>query len=142
MAWVATQFGRLFLCFRYGKGAKGSLLCREALDFSSTREARAEANRLAAKLQLEIDAGTFDCMVSKECTSPKVGPKAEGASDAHRLYGENLVAVKNTRGQVFNARLLSRRLSVSGCKIGHCESLFRRPFGRRHRWLASLARRA
>jgi len=60
MAWVATQFGRLFLCFRYGKGAKGTSLCREALHVSSTREARAEAKRLAAKLQLEIDAGTFD----------------------------------------------------------------------------------
>jgi len=33
-------------------------------------------------------------MVSKECTSPKVGPEAEGASDAHRLHAENPVAVK------------------------------------------------
>ena len=104
MAWVATQFGRLFLigrlflCFRYGRSAEGPSLCREALQVSSTREARAEAKRLAAKLQLEIDAGTFDysAWFPKSVCLRKLG-RSPGASDAHRIHGENLVAAKNTR---------------------------------------------
>jgi Arm DNA-binding domain len=60
MAWVTTQFGRLFLCFRFGSGAENTALCREPLHVGASREAKAEARRLAAKLQLEIDARTFD----------------------------------------------------------------------------------
>ena len=60
MAWVATQFGRLFLCFRYGNRSGPTMLCREPLHVPSTRETKAEAKRIAAKLQLEIDAGAFD----------------------------------------------------------------------------------
>jgi integrase len=60
MAWVTTQFGRLFLCFRYGSSSGGPALCREPLHVPANREAKAEAKRLASKLQLEIDAGTFD----------------------------------------------------------------------------------
>jgi integrase len=60
MAWVTTQFGRLFLCFRFGSGAEKTALCREPLHVAASREAKAEAKRLAAKLQLEIDARTFD----------------------------------------------------------------------------------
>jgi integrase len=63
MAWVATQFGRLFLCFRYARGAEQPSLCREALHVPPSRESKAEAKRLAAKLQLEIDAGTFNYAV-------------------------------------------------------------------------------
>jgi integrase len=60
MAWVTTQFGRLYLCFRYGSSSARSALCREPLHVPSNRGAMAEAKRLASKLQLEIDAGTFD----------------------------------------------------------------------------------
>src|ERR1700727_2916828 len=60
MAWVTTQFGRLFLSFRLAKGGGRAFLCREPLHVSTSREAKAEARRLAAKLQLQIDAGTFD----------------------------------------------------------------------------------
>jgi len=60
MAWVTTQFGRLFLCFRYGSSSGRPALCREPLHVPPNREAKAEAKRLASKLQLEIDAGTFD----------------------------------------------------------------------------------
>lgn len=60
MAWITAQFGRLFLCFRYTNGPGQPVLCREPLHVPASREARAEARRLAAKLQLEIDAGTFD----------------------------------------------------------------------------------
>ena len=63
MAWVTTQFGRLFLCFRYARAAGRPALCREPLHVSASREAKAEAKRLAAKLQLEIDAGKFDYSV-------------------------------------------------------------------------------
>lgn len=60
MAWVTTQFGRLFLCFRYATTPGKLALCREPLHVPASREAKAEAKRLAAKLQLEIDAGSFD----------------------------------------------------------------------------------
>src|ERR1700730_2904810 len=60
MAWVTTQFGRLFLCFRYGSSSGRPALCREPLHVPPNREAKAEAKRLASKLQLAIDAGTFD----------------------------------------------------------------------------------
>jgi integrase len=60
MAWVATQFGRLFLCFRFAPSPAKPVLCREPLHVAGGRDARFEANRLAAKLQLEIDAGSFD----------------------------------------------------------------------------------
>ena len=60
MAWITTHFGRLFLCFRYARAPGKPALCREPLHVATNREAKAEARRLAAKLQLEIDAGTFD----------------------------------------------------------------------------------
>jgi integrase len=60
MAWVSTQFDRLFLCFRWAPRSAKPLLCREPLHVDANRESKAEASRLAAKLQLEMDAGTFD----------------------------------------------------------------------------------
>jgi hypothetical protein len=60
MAWITSHFGRLFLCFRYAKGPGKRARCREPLHVSTSREAKAEARRLTAKLQLEIDAGPFD----------------------------------------------------------------------------------